>query len=603
MSHFSIFLFLIPNEWFDLRTINIHVNPLVKKLFVMKKILSYAIALFTFNAGAQTFTQIDINPEGPSYCSGFVELNGKVYMKAENIFNTNSGLWVSDGTVGGSQLVSDVWINLEASPLVPLNNSKLVFSGQAEESDNTYGAEPWVSDGTAAGTFMLKDINVGDEGSYPNFFTAFNGFLYFAALDTSVGIELWRTDGTTAGTVLVKDIDPNTYSGVHQSSNPNNFIVFKGKLYFSASSGQSGYELFSSDGTAEGTQLFIDLSPPANYDSNPKSFTIFNDKLFFVVNDYSHGYELWSTDGTVAGTSLLKDIARPGAHGPENLTELGGKMFFSVDDGINGNELWVTDGTAEGTHIVKDIYLSANSGSYPENLTAAGNKLFFFASDSIHGNELWVSDGTEQGTHLVKDIIPGTNGLSIDICLAYHDKFYFNGEEDWDLGKFYQSDGTEAGTKLCQPTGTTSINPAAIENFHAGTALNSIFMTALFSGGDRKLWRYEDGQSAMDDINRSEHPISIYPNPTSNDIEISINTRQDGSKIEHFNEIQIIDISGRIIDSKILSHAATIQTEQTGTIKLKTSNYPDGVYFVHLKMTENGMQKGVSSTVKLVVQH
>ncbi len=35
-----------------------------------------------------------------------------------------------------------------------------------------------------------------------------NGTLYFLASDGTTGIELWKSDGTSAGTVLVRDVLP-----------------------------------------------------------------------------------------------------------------------------------------------------------------------------------------------------------------------------------------------------------------------------------------------------------------------------------------------------------------------------------------------------------
>jgi len=56
----------------------------------------------------------------------------------------------------------------------------------------------------SAAPFMVKDINPGSGSSYPDYLTDVNGTLFFTASDGASGQELWRTDATEAGTVLVK---------------------------------------------------------------------------------------------------------------------------------------------------------------------------------------------------------------------------------------------------------------------------------------------------------------------------------------------------------------------------------------------------------------
>jgi ELWxxDGT repeat protein len=57
-----------------------------------------------------------------------------------------------------------------------------------------------------------------------------------------------------------------------------------------------------------------------------------------------HGPELWSSDGTAAGTRLEIDLAA-GATGssPTDLTLAGDRLFFVADDGVSGWQLWVMD--------------------------------------------------------------------------------------------------------------------------------------------------------------------------------------------------------------------------------------------------------------------
>lgn len=53
---------------------------------------------------------------------------------------------------------------------------------------------------------LVKDINLLPSGSSPREFVAIGNVVYFAASNGVTGRELWHSDGTAAGTVLVKDI-------------------------------------------------------------------------------------------------------------------------------------------------------------------------------------------------------------------------------------------------------------------------------------------------------------------------------------------------------------------------------------------------------------
>src|SRR5882762_675116 len=179
--------------------------------------------------------------------------------------------------------------------------------------------------------------------------------LFFAASDGASGVELWKTNGTDPGTVCVKNINPGAGSG------PLGLTVFNGALYFLANDGASGEELWKSDGTVAGTALVNDIYP-GPVGSSPFGFTVFNGALYFAANDGSSGFELWKTDST--GTMLVKDI-KTGLLGssPSGFTVFNGAtdgpngaLYFSASDGAPGSgfELWKTNGTAAGTVLVKN---------------------------------------------------------------------------------------------------------------------------------------------------------------------------------------------------------------------------------------------------------
>lgn len=63
-------------------------------------------------------------------------------------------------------------------------------------------------------------------------FAPYRGELYFAASDGTSGLEVWRTNGTPEGTALVADL----VSGA-AGSFPGNFMTYQGVLFFSADFG------------------------------------------------------------------------------------------------------------------------------------------------------------------------------------------------------------------------------------------------------------------------------------------------------------------------------------------------------------------------------
>lgn len=297
-------------------------------------------------------------------------------------------------------------------------NNLLYFAAD----DGSSGKELWRSDGSDSGTLLVADLLPGPEGSEPRYLTNVNGTLFFTANDGKYGRGLWKSDGTERGTVLLKSVWPAPQYG-KSGSPPSHLTSLGDTLFFVADDGESGKELWRSDGTPRGTVLVKDISPgiytvcPMSIicfdypnSSTPDSFSVLDNTLFFSATNKAKGRELWKTDGTEDGTVMVKDV-RQGADGsnPAYLTNVDEMLFFR-SAGTHGRELWKSDGTNEGTVRVKEFTPSGcHYGiSYESNFTAVNSKLFFVAGDCVHGPELWMSDGTVAGTFQAKDIWPGS---------------------------------------------------------------------------------------------------------------------------------------------------------------------------------------------------
>ncbi len=416
-------------------------------------------------------------------------------------------------------------------------NNQLFFT--ADDREN--GDELWVSDGTTEGTQLLIDINpyVSNEGyakgSYAFGFTEFDGQLFFTADDGENGRELWVSDGTTEGTQLLIDINPSVNNYGFTSSPapfnfPFNFTEFDGQLFFTADDGENGNEIWVSDGTTEGTQLFIDINPgvsnvgpESSYASN---FTVFDGQLFFTADDGENGEELWVSDGTTEGTQLLLDInptvstvsnfAVEDSYA-SNFTEFDGQLFFTADDGKNGRALWVSDSTTEGTQLFIDINPGVSNVG-PESssffgFTESDGKLFFIGNDGENGNELWISDGTTEGTQLLADINPFVSnygipsGSSLFGLTEFDGKLFFSANDGENGNELWVSDGTTEGTQLL-----VDINPG-VSNYGSadGSTLFELFEfegKLFFSPNDgengNELWVSDgttEGTQLLVDIN------------------------------------------------------------------------------------------------------
>ena len=459
--------------------------------------------------------------------SGGTIVGGNLHFTARNDHGFTE-LWKTDGTVAGTVLV----------PLRPTTGSRpeqFTVAGDRIyfSATTSLGTELWSSDGTEAGTSLVYERRSGPSSSWPyglsqaggRLFFGYNAILYttdgtatgteaitrisdgwfqdrwakpvalgdrllfdFHGFNTDTGTELWSSDGTPQGTRLVRDIAPGS-----ATSHPQDLTRVGATVFFTANAGSRGRELWRTRGTASTTVRVADIDPDTGVASYAE-LTAVGNRLFFAVDNGVHGSELWSVTETGA-PQLVKDINEgPGSGSIAQVTAVGEVAFFLADDGIHGLELWRSDGTEAGTFLVKDI---GSGHSAPSALAAAGEHLFFIADDGIHGRELWRSDGSDDGTVLVKDIHL-SGDANVRALHAVGSRVVFSADDGIHGQELWQSDGTAAGTVLVEdlhPTGDS--DPASITVFG-----HRVYYTALdpeIGYEPRSLCLCDDGVECTDD--------------------------------------------------------------------------------------------------------
>ena len=116
-----------------------------------------------------------------------------------------------------------------------------------------------------------------------------------------------------------------------------------------------------------------------------KNLTAFDDVLFFAADDGEHGWELWTSDGTEEGTRRVTDL-RAGESDSLLDTDVsmmkafGDYLYFAADDGIHGMELWRVDKEGSSPELVQDL-MPGLASSHPQNFQIVNGRTFFQADD------------------------------------------------------------------------------------------------------------------------------------------------------------------------------------------------------------------------------
>ncbi len=225
-------------------------------------------------------------------------------------YEKNAELWKTDGTIKGTYKVKELNHNLYAAAVI---DSVIIFPYTTDDS----GTELWRSDGTASGTYLLKDLMPGYDSSSkkqnsanPEVIGVLNGKAYFLYRNQEYNYTFGVTDGTIQGTRVLKEISRHAW---HNYIYLRKAFMLNNKIGFYAITDSVGFEFYFSDTSSQTIFEPIDIWKGYGSGTNLVHYTervteTFEGKLhYFIGNNGETGNELYRTDGTKAGTYMIEE--------------------------------------------------------------------------------------------------------------------------------------------------------------------------------------------------------------------------------------------------------------------------------------------------------
>lgn len=328
----------------------------------------------------KTFDGGNINSRASFQVKLITNVNGTVFFIAGSAGDgVGYALYKSDGTTAGTALVKDintVDTNLTVSDLYAAG--RYLYFKANPNGTTTSGAEWWISNGTAAGTYQITHFGNFNSGSVSANTIAHNDTLYIA---TSYGAtndprQIWKLTP-----------DPSNPDSIYYEAKVNTVSLLKmmdEKIYFTDTDIFYASRRFYAGGRSRTDTVLLQLGAVPQGSDPATMFYPLNGYYYYFARMGTSVYNLWRTNGTAEGTTLVSDATKS----PGLVIQVGNTIYFrAVDAKVSGStafNIWKSDGTTEGTKKVADRIFPNQVGA----MGTDGTYYYFTSTDSV-----WATNG------------------------------------------------------------------------------------------------------------------------------------------------------------------------------------------------------------------
>jgi len=466
--------------------------------------------------------------------SNFKEIDSLGYFFGS--FGGNHVMFKTNGTTSGTSAISGTLNVLNASRFFKLDNKICAFIQQLPAAGGVFN-HIIIYDPTFGATQILSlQQGISEIITEDRFFNTRADHLGQGLLISEPIVYNNRVYFQNGYNIASMDINGNVVT--HNTAYVNGGILMNNKLFFFRDDLTGiGGELYSYDFNNNSISLVKDINPYFNYGCNPVFAHLpylddrQHDKVYFTAQHEDYGYELWVTDGTEAGTKIVKDNVLGPMDGISYTSNLDQYVFYRGDtltmfNWNLANEIFETDGFYWQTITYDPGMQGIMEDGYKWNVNSQTYAINYLGILYVVNNNSLIAIDT----------------LDVNSCGWSH-SYYFT--DYFESGWIYKS-----GCKLyyafedCEFTG--------IELYVSDFVCNGVL--------------------SLEKINSLSISCNISPNPTSDEISISISEQFLGAEFTLYDQLGKALIKGNLLGV-------------TNTVDL--TSLARGIYFLSIEgMTE-----------------